>query len=779
MKQALDRLYATLAHVHGLIDAAQFEEAYGMCLRGEAASVLQALANRGWLAEDDRAALDRHARACLIRTADALLISQGAAPLRQRLRDDPTCRDELIDRFPAPDARGRYHLLELAGEGGMGKVWLARDEGLNRTVALKELKPELADRPDARARFIREAQITGGLEHPFIVPIHELQTDGVLYYAMRLVRGATFADAIAALHGRASARTGDWDQPRLLAVFVQVCQAVAFAHSHGVVHRDLKPANVILGNFGEVFVVDWGLAREVNTPDVTEGESEANAATDSRTTRAGQALGTPAYMSPEQAAGRSQDAGPAADIFGLGAILFEILTGNAPHARHAALPLPEMLARIAATPVPAARRVRSDVPAALEAVCARAMAHQPESRYSSALELAEDVRRWTLGEPVSVHREPWTQRLRRFAVRHRRLTLSSAGILSALACALLAFGVAAWRDGTALEERTRIVLETRAEMQRGDLLSDIVYLGAANRERARSRVLRRLIEQPDPPGKPSQSRRDVAEAWVEQMREQPYLLAFSLIDRADVPHTWIRIQRDEEDRPLTVMTETDAPGAAAALAQTLAELKLGPGPRLIRGSDAEAVVAVVVTALDVAGHDAWVIIRFDFTALMRRMVNPLDAHGMTIVMRNDAGEVLASSGKPETIALYASDAPGDAVDPRLRRFLATDNPEPAARAWADWRQTRRIPPLNSSYQLTLSHCRPNNDIVHAYKIHYSPQVPERYLSVVMVAPYEELLAQTVAGRDFLIVLMALAVIGVLVVVLLATGLFSQKRTEGS
>lgn len=771
MKETLDRLYATLAHVHGLISAKQLEEAYDACLRGEAPSVLQALADRGLLTEADRGTLDRYVRACLAKTADALLLSRGASNVRQRLRNDPACRDDLAERFPGLDTRGRFRLLELVGEGGMGRVWLARDEVLERTVALKELRPERAERPDARARLIREAQITGRLEHPFIVPIHELQSDGGSYYAMRLVRGETFAEAIAAHH----AGKETWDLRRLLAVFVQVCQAIAFAHSHGVVHRDLKPANIVLGNFGEVFVLDWGLARDMNEAATASTDGDVADSADARTTRAGQVLGTPAYMSPEQAAGRSQDAGIAVDIFGLGGILFEILTGQAPQARHASLSGAAMLARIAAEPVPPARAMRPQAPAALEAIGSRALAYHPEARYGSALELAEDVRRWTLGEPVSVYREPWSLRARRWALAHRRLTLMGAATAMALACALVAFAVAGWRDGAAIEARTCLVLETRAGIQRTDLLADVTYLHLQNQDRAQSLELRQLIEDPANPGN---SRRRLAERWVRQMQNRPYLLALALVDRRDPASTWVRAQRDaagEAPRFLIGAKELDA-DARKALQQTLVSVQQGVGPHFARADSranpANRIDLVLVTPMEIEGHDAWLVSQFDFTAMLQKMANPYEQHDITVVMRNRDGKVLAAEGDAATIAVYGGERLDDRLDARLRQFFARDDSARALNAWTEWKRTQEIPPIDPAYRLTLTHCRPNNDIVHAYKVHYNPQMPDHYLGVIMVAPYERFLEQSVAGRHFLLVLMVLSGAAVFGVVLLAFRLFA-------
>jgi tetratricopeptide (TPR) repeat protein len=245
-----------------------------------------------------------------------------------------------------PRQLGRYELGEEIAHGGMGAVLLARDPALNRDLAIKVLKPELQHRPDLVRRFVEEAQITAQLPHPGIVPVHELGQDdnGLPYLAMKLVRGQTLAQLLAP---RASPAE---DLPRFVGIFEQVCQAVAFAHSHRVIHRDLKPANVMVGRFGEVQVMDWGLAKVLGQAPTKEeqaaGEAAASAIRTLRSeaaaglvgsstargaTQAGTVLGTPAYSPPEQAAGQVHLLDERCDVFGLGAILCEILTGRPPY----------------------------------------------------------------------------------------------------------------------------------------------------------------------------------------------------------------------------------------------------------------------------------------------------------------------------------------------------------------------------------------------------------------------------------------------------------------
>ncbi|MFN2563674.1 MAG: serine/threonine-protein kinase [Gemmatimonadaceae bacterium] len=305
-----------------------------------------------------------------------------------RLRD-------LVERPEA--ATPRYEILERIGEGGMGVVYLARDRELGREVALKVLRtPDPS--PEEWDRILREARILASLEHPGIAPVHDVGVlpDGRVFYVMKRVRGERL-DAFA--------RSARSRRAELLRVFRQVCDAVAFAHAAGVIHRDLKPQNVMLGAFGEVLVLDWGVAKLRGH--AGEAASETHAAHPAGAdTVTGAVLGTPGYMAPEQVAGRSDAVDERADVFGLGGVLCFLLTGD--HPPPAGLPDGE------------AWRA---VPAALRAICERARATVPEERYHSASELATDVANYLDALPVTAHRERLLERARRVAARHRTALL--------------------------------------------------------------------------------------------------------------------------------------------------------------------------------------------------------------------------------------------------------------------------------------------------------------------------------------------------------------------
>jgi len=259
---------------------------------------------------------------------------------------------------PAADmvTRSHYRALRLHARGGLGEILTARDEELNREVALKRLQRRGSNDPESRERFLREAEITGQLEHPGVVPVYGLgrASDGSPVYAMRLIRGETFQEAIERFHQEAASRQGQGPRSlafrQLLGRLVSVCNTVAYAHSRGIIHRDLKPSNILLGGFGETLVVDWGLARETRRQGDRETRKEevgdaAGSGDDSSVslspcllvslssspadlTQDGSVIGTPAYMSPEQAAGRWDLVGPACDVYGLGATLYMLLVGR-------------------------------------------------------------------------------------------------------------------------------------------------------------------------------------------------------------------------------------------------------------------------------------------------------------------------------------------------------------------------------------------------------------------------------------------------------------------
>jgi WD40 repeat protein/tRNA A-37 threonylcarbamoyl transferase component Bud32 len=364
----------------------------------------------------------------------------GASLAHVRLAPGPD-PDATRPYSPGPETPGqelqapgqRFKILRFHARGGLGEVYVARDEELHREVALKRIQDEHADDPDSRSRFVVEAEITGGLEHPGIVPVYGLghYADGRPYYAMRFIKGESLREAIRQFHGaEGPARdpgARSLELHHLLRRFLDVCNAVAYAHSRGVLHRDLKPSNVMLGPYGETLVVDWGLAKVVGRSDAVGSELtlRPSSGSDVQATRAGVAIGTLSYMSPEQARGDLEKLGPASDVYSLGATLYHVLTGRAAFGGADAA---EVQAKVIVGDFPKPREAQSNIPAALEAICLKAMAREPQDRYATPRGLADDVEHWLADEPVSAWREPLAVRLGRWGRRHR----SAVGVTAAL-----------------------------------------------------------------------------------------------------------------------------------------------------------------------------------------------------------------------------------------------------------------------------------------------------------------------------------------------------------
>jgi formylglycine-generating enzyme required for sulfatase activity/tRNA A-37 threonylcarbamoyl transferase component Bud32 len=377
----------------------------------------------------------------------------------------------------AAPATHRFPKLRPHARGALGAVFVARDEELHREVALKEIQGRHADNPESRTRFLLEAEVTGGLEHPGIVPVYSLGSygDGRPFYAMRFIRGDSLKEAIERFHKeKADLPPGEraLRLRQLLGRFVDVCQAVAYAHSRGVLHRDLKPGNIMLGKYGETLVVDWGLAKVLGRADAeaTEAPLQPTLSGDSAMTQTGAALGTPAYMSPEQAAGRLDLLGPRSDVYSLGATLYCLLTGQAPFASGDA---GEVLGQVQRGDYPAPRALDRGIHPALEAICRQAMALQAEGRYASPQALADDLEKYLADEPVTPYQEPWPARLARWRRRHPTLVTATALVLLTLAGAAVVGGVVVGREQakTLHEQEARLEQQRKArEAQVGTLL---------------------------------------------------------------------------------------------------------------------------------------------------------------------------------------------------------------------------------------------------------------------------------------------------------------------
>jgi WD40 repeat protein/serine/threonine protein kinase len=373
----------------------------------------------------------------------------------------------------------RFRRLREHAKGGLGEVFVALDGELDREVALKEIQQKHADHPESRARFLTEARVTGALEHPGIVPVYGLGVyqDGRPYYAMRFIKGDSLKDAIDTFHAPdrnrkgASASERSLELRQLLRRFVDVCNAIAYAHDKGVIHLDLKPANVMLGKFGETLVVDWGLAKVMGQADVeaTTASVLVRSGDSAFLTQAGRALGTPAFMSPEQAAGRLDLLSPASDTYSLGATLYCLLTGQTPFIEK---DVGVVLARVQKGDFKPPRQVNASVPPALEAVCLKATALKAQDRYCSARELAEEIEHWLADEPVRAYPEPRRVRLARWGRRHKPLVAGAAALLLTAVVALSLGLVLLGQANNQIQGQKRAADEAKQQAEkRGDQLA--------------------------------------------------------------------------------------------------------------------------------------------------------------------------------------------------------------------------------------------------------------------------------------------------------------------
>jgi serine/threonine protein kinase/Tfp pilus assembly protein PilF len=433
----------------------------------------------------------------------------------------PTGRKAAHETANRWDAEQRYQLVTNFARGGLGQIWMANDGRLRREVAFKELLPNALKNRNALERFLEEAQITGQLEHPSIVPIYDIgyQENGTPFYAMKLVRGETMEKEIENFH-QLPKGSPEWTLTfrRLLSNFIDICNALAFAHDRGVLHRDLKPLNVMIGAFGETLVLDWGLAKvfdveplddeapittsrsELGPDDQTIVESEATGLqtgtavaepsqggasgagasvggqsqfsgsfgstrkmvyTDVRSagsqTMMGSVMGTPAYMPPEQAAGKLDELDARTDIYSLGGILYKLLTNHQPIARGK---IREVLKNVKEGNIIPPREHDPSIGKPIEAICMKALATDREDRYDSALKIASDVEAWLADEPVSVYEDPWRIKAKRWAKRNRA-TVQSVGI--AVTILFVVWGGSAWSHSQNLKA-IRSVAQTKSQL---------------------------------------------------------------------------------------------------------------------------------------------------------------------------------------------------------------------------------------------------------------------------------------------------------------------------
>jgi len=513
-------LFGLLALKNGLIDQAALVAAFTAWSRDKGRSLADHLVDLGHLDAQRRAAIEaiaglhvqalggdpgkslailaagRSTRETLSRAGgpdvETTLGHVGSAAGSTQDDDNPDRTDDYAVGSATSNGQ-RFRILRPHARGGLGAVFVALDSELDREVALKQILDDRADDPTSRYRFLIEAQITGGLEHPGIVPVYGLGTygDGRPYYAMRFVRGDSFKEAIDQFHSGSTVGTGtgsgnrmtrnaeplsagpacnsvspDLELRKLLRRFLDVCNAIEYAHSRGVLHRDIKPANIILGRHGETLVVDWGLAKPTGHVEQATDSGERllmpHSASGSSETLPGSALGTPAYMSPEQARGDLEQLGPRSDVYSLGATLYCLLTGKPPFEGNAIDVIPAVQQGAFQPP----RSLVPSIDRALEAVCLKAMALDPADRYATPKALGEEVERWMADESVAAYRESWTRTLTRWLTRHRTgVTAVGAAMLVALVGLVAVLGVQARANGQLTAKNAELDVAFRREAE--------------------------------------------------------------------------------------------------------------------------------------------------------------------------------------------------------------------------------------------------------------------------------------------------------------------------
>ncbi len=406
-------LFLKIALALRMIDLGQFNEARESLLGDEPDEGGKLLLDKGYITQDQYCEV-----ASMIEEAKR---QEGAG--LETYSDDapPAAVDESYG--------DRFDLLKTIGQGGAGRVFLAFDKSIGRDVAIKEVLPSKLERERDYhlTRFIREAKLSGRLQHPGVVPVYELtkKADGTYFYAMKFVQGRTLFHAIMEASSGESPQESFKQRLSLLDRLIDAAEAMGYAHSKGIIHRDLKPSNIVLGEFGETVILDWGLARRLDerdedaphNPDLTIDETTEGL------TRHGAQLGTPSYMAPEQIDPSFGDVDVRTDVYTLGVILFMILTGTKPFPGRGEAVMQKILE---SEGPPSPRNVYEFVPPELAAICMKAMARRKEDRFGDASELAEELKAYRDGRLVSVYAYSRRELFRRFVSRNKAAVVISA-----------------------------------------------------------------------------------------------------------------------------------------------------------------------------------------------------------------------------------------------------------------------------------------------------------------------------------------------------------------
>ncbi|HMP58282.1 MAG TPA: serine/threonine-protein kinase [Gemmatales bacterium] len=427
------------------------------------------------------------------------------------------------------DLHSVYMSLGQHGRGGLGEVYLAQDLDLGRQVAVKFLKELHLGNPETRQQFLLEAEITGQLDHPGVVPVYGCgQMGDQPFYVMRFVSGGTLEAAIKECQPRPTLS----QLKRLIGHLRSACETVAYAHSRGIVHCDIKPGNILLGKYGETLVADWGSAIPIERDERAKASGEktvrAIKSGDLSTSTSSTRPWTPAYMSPEQIPDSPSPIGPASDVFSLGATLYQVLVGhNHLHGlfQQGTPNHEELYAWIRAGKAPPPRQVHADVPPALDAICRKAMGLTPATRYRSALEMANDLEAWRTDSRVSVYRLPALDRALRWARRHRAWSAVAATLM--LVAVVGGFTASAFfRQAARTENELRAATVTANARLAAEMLAYEIDLRWHVLERkALDAELRQWLRDLPPPGPPSTDPPNPRlQAWLDQCKRKTAVL---------------------------------------------------------------------------------------------------------------------------------------------------------------------------------------------------------------------------------------------------------------